>query len=152
MGKLVIHRVGWELRRTGSGGVREAEEERKGGGSSKKVRSWRNEGKLNNSAKYFAIKKELKRGSQKRGSSQGCQVQGVAGSGPLSPYHRGPIGVQRTVADPGPPLLLTKLRPEGPRNVFVRPGPSHVRRSGSATEESQFTTCLSGLQAVASSY
>ena len=56
-----------------------------------------------NSAKYFAIKKEFKRGSQKRGSSQGCQVE-VAGSGLLSPYHRGPIGVQRTVADAGPPL------------------------------------------------
>ena len=58
-----------------------------------------------NSAKYFAIKKEFKRGSQKRGSSQGCQVQEVAGSGPLSSYHRGPIGVERTVADSGPLLL-----------------------------------------------
>ena len=126
MGKLLIHRVEWELRGTGSGGEREAEEEREGGGSSKKVRSRRNEGKLNNSAKYFAIKKELKRGSQKRGSSQGCQVQEVAGSGPLSLYHRGPIGVQRTVADPAPPP---------PLSLFLD--------QTEATEESQFTTCLS---------
>ena len=127
MGKLLIHRVEWELRRTGSGGVREAEEEREGGGRSKKVQSRRNEGKLNNSVKYFAIKKELKRGSQKRGSSQGCQVQEVAGSGPLSPYHRGPIGVQRTVANLGPPplphLLLDQTEAQRAGKFFCETGP-----------------------------
>ena len=64
----------------------------------------------------------LKRGSQKRGSSQGCQVQEVAGSGPLSPYHRGPIGVQRTVADPGPP----PPQPSPPPIFLVRLGPSLI--------------------------
>ena len=105
MGKLLIHRVGWELRRTRSGGEREAEEEREGGGSLKKVQSRRNEGKLNNSAKYFTVKKELKRGSQKRGSSQGCQVQEVAGSGPLYPCHRGPSGVQEQWPIQAPPYF-----------------------------------------------
>ena len=57
MEELLIYTVGWELRRTGSGGVREAEGERDGGGSSKKVRSRRNEGKLNNSAKFFCNQK-----------------------------------------------------------------------------------------------
>ena len=48
----------------GAGGVWEAEAKRAGGGISKRVGSGGNRGQLPNDAKYFAMEKGLKRGSQ----------------------------------------------------------------------------------------
>ena len=48
----------------GAGGVWEAEAKKTGGGISKRVGSGGNRGQLPNDAKYFAIEKGLKLGSQ----------------------------------------------------------------------------------------
>ena len=58
-----------------TGGVREAGEERAGGGSTKRARSRIKRGKVLNYALYFALEKELKGGIRERwGGNRKCKA------------------------------------------------------------------------------